>query len=45
MQTKGRYRMYDLQVVYLSPHDLKPYEGNTRKHAPDDIDQIKASIE
>lgn len=37
--------MYDLQVVYLSPHDLKPYEGNTRKHAPDDIDQIKASIE
>lgn len=36
--------MYDLQVVYLSPHDLKPYEGNTRKHAPEDIDQIKASI-
>ena len=37
--------MYDLQVVYLSPHDLTPYEGNTRKHAPDDIDQIKESIE
>ena len=37
--------MYDLQVVYLSPHDLTPYEGNTRKHAPDDIDQIKQSIE
>jgi DNA modification methylase len=34
-----------LEIVYLSPHDLKPYEGNTRKHAPDDIDQIKASIE
>lgn len=37
--------MYDLQVVYLSPHDLTPYEGNTRKHSPDDIDQIKESIE
>jgi hypothetical protein len=24
---------------------LKPYENNTRKHTPDDIDQIKASIE
>lgn len=34
-----------LEIVYLSPHDLKPYEGNTRKHAPEDIDQIKASIE
>ena len=37
--------MAQLEIVYLSPHDLKPYEGNTRKHAPDDIDQIKASIE
>jgi ParB-like chromosome segregation protein Spo0J len=37
--------MAQLEIVYLSPHDLKPYEGNTRKHAPDDVDQIKASIE
>jgi len=34
----------ELQIVYLSPHALTPYEGNTRKHAPEDIDQIKASI-
>lgn len=34
-----------LEIVYLSPHDLQPYENNTRKHAPDNIDQIKASIE
>ena len=37
--------MKDLEIVYLSPHDLRPYEHNTRKHAPDDIGQIKASIE
>ena len=35
----------ELQIVYLSPHELTPYEGNTRKHAPEDIEQIKASIE
>ena len=34
-----------LEIVYLSPQDLKPYENNTRKHAPEDIEQIKASIE
>ena len=34
-----------LEIVYLDPHDLTPYENNTRKHAPDDIEQIKASIE
>ena len=34
-----------LEIVYLDPHDLTPYENNTRKHSPDDIDQIKASIE
>lgn len=34
----------NLEIVYLSPHDLKPYEGNTRKHNPDDIDGIKKSI-
>ena len=33
-----------LEIVYLSPHALKPYENNTRKHSPEDIDQIKASI-
>ena len=35
----------ELEIVYLDPHELTPYENNTRKHAPDDIDQIKASIE
>lgn len=33
-----------LEVIYLSPHDLKPYDGNARKHNPDDIEQIKESI-
>jgi len=33
-----------LEVVYLSPDELTPYDGNTRKHAPDDIEQIKESI-
>ena len=37
--------MKDLEIVYLPPEALTPYEGNTRKHAPDDIGQIKASIE
>lgn len=36
--------MEDMQIVYLSPKDLKPYENNTRKHNPDDIDGIKKSI-
>jgi DNA modification methylase len=31
--------------VYLDPHKLTPYENNTRKHTPEDIGQIKASIE
>ena len=34
----------ELEIVYLSPHDLKPYENNTRKHNPEDIDGIKKSI-
>lgn len=34
----------ELKVEYLSPESLTPYENNTRKHAPDDIDQIKESI-
>lgn len=36
--------MEDLKIVYLSPYDLKPYENNTRKHTPEDIDGIKTSI-
>ena len=36
--------MNELKVVYLSPDDLTPYENNTRKHAPVDIEQIKESI-
>ena len=38
-------RETNLEIVYLDPHDLTPYENNTRKHTPEDIDQIKASIE
>jgi ParB-like chromosome segregation protein Spo0J len=33
-----------LEVVYLSPQALTPYEGNARKHNPEDIEQIKESI-
>lgn len=33
-----------LEIVYLRPQDLTPYEGNTRKHNPEDIDGIKKSI-
>lgn len=35
----------ELEIVYLDPHELTPYEHNTRKHTPEDIDQIKESIE
>ena len=35
----------NLKIIYLSPDELTPYKGNARKHAPEDIDQIKASIE
>ncbi len=34
-----------LEIVYLPPESLKPYERNARKHGPEDIEQIKASIE
>jgi ParB-like chromosome segregation protein Spo0J len=34
----------ELQIVYLPPGELKPYEKNARKHAPDDIEAIKKSI-
>lgn len=36
--------MEELKIVYLSPNDLTPYENNTRKHNPIDIDGIKKSI-
>lgn len=35
----------DLQIIYLSPDELTPYEGNARKHAEDDLATIRASIE
>ena len=35
----------DLEIVYLSPHELTPYKNNARKHGPKDIEQIKASIQ
>lgn len=36
--------MNELKIEYLSPDELTPYENNTRKHTPDDIDGIKKSI-
>lgn len=36
--------MDELRIEYLSPNELTPYENNTRKHAPDDIEGIKKSI-
>lgn len=37
--------MNELRIVYLKPDDLTPYERNTRRHAPADIEQIKESIQ
>ena len=37
--------MHDLEIVYLPPGDLTPYEKNARKHAQKDIDSIIASID
>ena len=34
----------ELKIEYLPPDKLKPYENNTRKHTPDDIEGIKKSI-
>lgn len=34
-----------LKIEYLPVDSLTPYEGNTRKHAPDDIEAIKTSIQ
>jgi site-specific DNA-methyltransferase (adenine-specific) len=43
---KGKGRIFmELEIVYLSPHELTPYENNTRKHNPGDIDGIKKSIQ
>ena len=36
--------MDELKIEYLSPNELTPYENNTRKHAPEDIESIKKSI-
>ena len=37
--------MNKLEIVYLNPAELTPYENNARKHGPDDIEQIKESIQ
>lgn len=39
-----RMQRMALEIVYLPPESLKPYERNTRKHEPADIEQIKQSI-
>lgn len=36
--------MNKLTIEYISPKKLTPYENNTRKHTPDDIEGIKTSI-
>lgn len=36
--------MDNLQIVYLPPGSLTPYEHNARKHADEDLRVIKASI-
>jgi len=36
--------MDNLQIVYLPPSSLTPYEHNARKHADEDLRVIKASI-
>lgn len=35
----------ELKIVYLPVDSLTPYEGNARKHTPDDIESIKISIQ
>ena len=39
-----KVNVVELKVEYLSPEELTPYENNTRKHAPDDVEAIKKSI-
>ena len=36
--------MSELRIVYLNPGELTPYDRNTRRHSPGDIEQIKDSI-
>lgn len=36
--------MQELKIEYINPAELTPYENNTRKHNPDDVEQIKESI-
>lgn len=36
--------MKDLQIVYLPPGELTPYEHNARKHAEEDLATIRASV-
>jgi len=42
--TIAKVEKMELKIVYLSPDELTPYENNTRKHSPYDIDGIKESI-
>ena len=35
----------ELKIVYLPVDSLTPYEGNARKHTPEDIESIKISIQ
>lgn len=39
-----KVNVVELKVEYLAPEELTPYENNTRKHAPDDVEAIKKSI-
>lgn len=32
-------RVMMLEIVYLDPHSLTPYEGNARKHGTEDVEQ------
>ena len=34
----------ELKIEYIPPESLTPYENNTRKHNPEDVEQIKESI-
>lgn len=33
-----------MKIIYLAPDELTPYDRNTRRHTPADIEQIKTSI-
>ena len=35
----------NLQIVYLAPEELTPYENNERKHGEEDVAAIIRSIE